>query len=291
MISVGGRVLMTSMITRSELTLAERGCEAIRDREAPRVLIGGLGLGFTLRAALDALPKKARVVVAELNPRVVDWCRGPAAPATESAASDRRVQIIVGDLHGINTMHHQPVKLAAMEGLWETQARAPAVLFAIPDEQAERNHAEVAIPVLASIYLAHSPDAVIKGLKEARPEDRPPVAPVFYAFRVMVGIGILMLGMAVWGLWLRRRGRLFHRRRGRRLNGRLRRCHLLLSGGFSLGFDGIGLVHRLLEALDGFSKSLAELRQLAGAENDEHDEQDQNQLCKSHTSKHGVFLQ
>jgi cytochrome d ubiquinol oxidase subunit I len=116
------------------------------------------------------------------------------------------IQIVAGDLHGINTMHHQPVKLAAMEGLWETQARAPAVLFAIPDEKAERNHAEVSIPVLASIYLAHSPDAVIRGLKEAPPEDRPPVAPVFYAFRIMVGIGILMLAMAGWGLWLRWRG-------------------------------------------------------------------------------------
>ena len=119
------------------------------------------------------------------------------------------IQIVAGDLHGINTMHHQPVKLAAMEGLWETQARAPAVLFAIPDEQAERNHAEVSIPALASVYLAHSTDAVIKGLKEAPPADRPPVAPVFYAFRIMVGIGILMLSMALWGLWLRWRDRLY----------------------------------------------------------------------------------
>lgn len=98
MISVGGRVLMTSMITRSELTLAERGCASIREREAPRVLIGGLGLGFTLRAALDALPKNARVVVAELNPRVVDWCRGPAAAAAGGAASDPRVELVVGDV-------------------------------------------------------------------------------------------------------------------------------------------------------------------------------------------------
>ena len=118
------------------------------------------------------------------------------------------IQIIAGDLHGINTLHYQPVKLAAMEGLWETQPRAPAVLFAIPDERGERNHAEISIPALASIYLAHSPDAVIKGLKEAAPTDRPPVAPVFYAFRIMVGIGVLMLAMALWGLWLRWKGRL-----------------------------------------------------------------------------------
>jgi cytochrome d ubiquinol oxidase subunit I len=119
------------------------------------------------------------------------------------------VQIIAGDLHGINTLHHQPVKIAAMEGLWESQSRAPAVLFAIPDEKTERNRFEVSIPVLASLYLAHSADAVIKGLKEAAPADRPPVTPVFFAFRIMVGVGLLMLATAICGLWLRWRGRLF----------------------------------------------------------------------------------
>jgi cytochrome d ubiquinol oxidase subunit I len=119
------------------------------------------------------------------------------------------VQIIAGDLHGINTLHHQPIKVAAMDGLWTTQSRAPAVLFAVPDEQAERNRFEVSIPALASIYLAHSPDAVITGLKDAPRSDRPPVAPVFFAFRIMVGIGVLMLAMAMWGLWLRWRGTLF----------------------------------------------------------------------------------
>jgi len=118
------------------------------------------------------------------------------------------VQIIMGDLHGINTMHHQPVKLAAMEGLWETRSHAPAVLFAIPDEAAERNRAEVSIPTLASYYLGHSADTVVKGLKEAPPQDRPPVAPVFFAFRGMVGLGILMLITAWWGLWLHFRKRL-----------------------------------------------------------------------------------
>lgn len=98
MISVAGRVLMTSMITRSELTLAERGLAALPSVEAPRVLIGGLGLGFTLRAALDAIGKRARVVVAELNPRVVDWCRGPASAASSGAALDRRVDFFLGDV-------------------------------------------------------------------------------------------------------------------------------------------------------------------------------------------------
>ena len=119
------------------------------------------------------------------------------------------IQIVAGDLHGVNTVEHQPVKVAAMEGLWETQARAPAILFALPNEEAERNRFEVSIPALASLYLKHSTDAVIVGLKSVPAGDRPPVAPVFFAFRIMVGIGILMLATAIWGLWLRWRGRLF----------------------------------------------------------------------------------
>jgi spermidine synthase len=98
MISVGGRVLMSSLVHRSEVAVAELGCAPIRHVERPRVLIGGLGLGFTLRAALDVLPRGARVVVAELNPAVVAWCRGPVAHLTDSAVSDRRVHVQVGDV-------------------------------------------------------------------------------------------------------------------------------------------------------------------------------------------------
>ncbi|HEX6794813.1 MAG TPA: cytochrome ubiquinol oxidase subunit I [Casimicrobiaceae bacterium] len=119
------------------------------------------------------------------------------------------IQIVAGDLHGLNTLDHQPVKVAAMEGLWNTEARAPAVLFAIPDQAAERNRAEIAIPGLASLYLEHSLDGVVKGLKSVPAQDRPPVAPVFFAFRAMVGLGLLMLATAWWGLWLRFRRRLF----------------------------------------------------------------------------------
>jgi cytochrome d ubiquinol oxidase subunit I len=118
------------------------------------------------------------------------------------------LQIFIGDLHGINTLEHQPTKIAAIEGLWETQARAPAVLFAIPDEEAEVNRMEVAIPGLASIYLKHDINGVVPGLKAVPPEDRPPVAIVFFAFRTMVGIGLLMLAVVIWGmtLWVRREG-------------------------------------------------------------------------------------
>lgn len=98
LIQIGKRVLMSSTHTRSETALARLGCEGARGREAPRVLIGGLGLGYTLRAALDVLPPSARVVVAELNPIVVRWCGGPAAPASDGALSDPRVEVIVGDV-------------------------------------------------------------------------------------------------------------------------------------------------------------------------------------------------
>ncbi|MDB4987101.1 MAG: putative SAM-dependent methyltransferase [Myxococcaceae bacterium] len=98
MITIGARVLMSSQLTRSETAVAKLGCEPIRTRPQPRVLIGGLGLGFTLRAALDMLPQKARVEVAELNPVVERWCRGPLAILTHNAVADRRVQIRLGDV-------------------------------------------------------------------------------------------------------------------------------------------------------------------------------------------------
>lgn len=98
MISIGGRVLMTSMLTDSELAIAELGCETIRDRKRPRVLIGGLGLGFTLRAALDSLPRSAEIVVAELTPAVAEWCRGPLAPVTDRSVFDARVEVLVSDV-------------------------------------------------------------------------------------------------------------------------------------------------------------------------------------------------
>jgi cytochrome d ubiquinol oxidase subunit I len=119
------------------------------------------------------------------------------------------MQMVAGDLHGFNTVQHQPQKIAAIEGDWETQRGAPAILFAIPDEQAEANRFEVAIPVLGSIYLTHDPDGLVRGLKEWVREDRPPVTIVFFAFRIMVGMGVVMLGLVMSSWWLRWRGRLY----------------------------------------------------------------------------------
>jgi spermidine synthase len=98
MITVGARVLMTSQLNRSEVAVAVLGCTPIAARPAPRVLIGGLGLGFTLRAALDVLPRKARVEVAELNPVVERWCRGPVAALTRDALSDPRTHVMIADV-------------------------------------------------------------------------------------------------------------------------------------------------------------------------------------------------
>ncbi|MEE4244034.1 MAG: cytochrome ubiquinol oxidase subunit I [Kangiellaceae bacterium] len=109
-----------------------------------------------------------------------------------SAAVLIPTQILVGDLHGLNTLEHQPQKIAAMEGVWQTEQGAPLLLFAIPDEAARTNHYEVAIPNLASLILTHDPDGEITGLNDFENE-HPPVAPLFYGFRIMVGVGVLML--------------------------------------------------------------------------------------------------
>ncbi len=107
------------------------------------------------------------------------------------------VQIYVGDLHGLNTKEYQPAKVAAMEANWETGTNVPLILFAIPDEAARTNHFEVAIPGLASLILTHDWNGEVKGLNDFVTESgevlHPPVAPVFWSFRVMVGVGLLML--------------------------------------------------------------------------------------------------
>ncbi|TMP39391.1 cytochrome ubiquinol oxidase subunit I [Pseudoalteromonas rubra] len=113
------------------------------------------------------------------------------------------MQMFVGDLHGLNTFEHQPQKVAAMEGVWETEQGAPLLLFALPDEQTRTNHFEVAIPKLASLILTHDKDGEIKGLNEFKGE-HPPVKPVFFGFRIMVGIGVLMILVALvarYTLW------------------------------------------------------------------------------------------
>ncbi len=110
------------------------------------------------------------------------------------------IQIFLGDLHGLNTLEHQPQKVAAMEGVWETQQGAPLLLFAVPDEAQRKNHYEIAIPKLASLILTHDSEGEIKGLNDFVGE-HPPVKAVFYGFRIMVGVGLLMLFVSWLVCW------------------------------------------------------------------------------------------
>jgi cytochrome bd ubiquinol oxidase subunit I len=116
------------------------------------------------------------------------------------------VQIFAGDLHGLNTLKHQPAKVAAMEGLWETKRGVPVLAFAIPDEKNRKNHLEIPIPNLASLILTHEVNGEVKGLNEFV-DKHPPVAPLFWGFRIMVGTGMLMLLVSWLAVWqLRKRG-------------------------------------------------------------------------------------
>jgi len=108
MILINNRVLMNSSANRSEIVLGELACEKAATRHGPQVLIGGLGMGLTLRAALDSLPVTARVVVAELNPAVVSWCRGPLAMLTNLAVDDPRVTVVIDDVAAVIARAAQP---------------------------------------------------------------------------------------------------------------------------------------------------------------------------------------
>lgn len=106
------------------------------------------------------------------------------------------LQALVGDFHGLNTLEHQPAKIAAIEGIWETQKGAELVLFGFPDEEERTTHFKIAIPKAASLILTHEWDGELQGLSDF--EEHPPVAPVFWSFRVMVGIGMLMIAVSWW---------------------------------------------------------------------------------------------
>jgi cytochrome d ubiquinol oxidase subunit I len=141
--------------------------------------------------------------------------KGSATPGTHKALRTAvtavvvamPLQFVVGDMHGLNTLEHQPAKIAAMEGVWETERGAPLTLFGFPDEEARTTHLAVKVPKLASLILTHEWDGELKGLNEFQGK-HPPVAPVFWAFRVMVGVGSLMLlvaAVAAWQVWKGRR--------------------------------------------------------------------------------------
>lgn len=157
-------------------------------------LVGGAGAWHLLR---DHTHAPARVMFS-----MALWMAAVVGP----------IQLVVGDLHGENTRDHQPQKLAAMEGSWqrpEAGQGEPLRRFAIPDQANDRNDFEPAIPHLGSLYLRHDWTGTIQSLDEFAPEDIPPVATVFFAFRIMVGIGLLIVALGVASLFLRWRGGLF----------------------------------------------------------------------------------
>ncbi|MFT3810722.1 MAG: cytochrome ubiquinol oxidase subunit I [Micropepsaceae bacterium] len=142
------------------------------------------------------------------------WLRGDRADGVKRALKTAvrlaailiPIQIFVGDQHGLNTLAHQPAKIAAMEANWETGPNVPLILFAWPDEKNRTNHFEIAIPDGASLILTHDADGVVPGLNDFE-GNHPPVAPLFWGFRIMVGIGVLMLLVSWWGairLWRRK---------------------------------------------------------------------------------------
>jgi cytochrome d ubiquinol oxidase subunit I len=122
------------------------------------------------------------------------------------------LQPIIGDLHGLNTLEHQPAKVAAMEGLWETQRGAPLKLFGWPDQEEEKTKFALEIPKLSSLILTHELDGEVRGLKEWPKDERPPAALVFWSFRIMVGIGIMMVLTGVIAVVLFFRKKLFNTR-------------------------------------------------------------------------------
>lgn len=144
-----------------------------------------------------------------LNNRFEKHARVMFAHAMIMAIFVTPIQPILGDLHGLNTLKYQPVKVAAMEGIWETEKGAGLRVFAIPNNEAESNSFEISIPYLSSLILTHDINGEVKGLKEWKKEDRPNVPMVFYMFRVMVGIGMLMMLTGFIAVVLYFRGKLF----------------------------------------------------------------------------------
>jgi cytochrome d ubiquinol oxidase subunit I len=142
------------------------------------------------------------------------------------------LQLIAGDQHGLNTLKHQPAKIAAIEARWETTAPVPLTLFALPDQAAETNRYALDVPYLGSLILTHSLDGSIKGLKDFPADERAPVAIVFFAFRLMVGAGVLILALVVVGCVLRGLGRLFTS------DWYLRGCQLAIPLGFLAVLSG-----------------------------------------------------
>jgi cytochrome d ubiquinol oxidase subunit I len=153
--------------------------------------VGAVGAWHLLR---DAENESARIMFS-----MALWMAALVAP----------LQLVAGDQHGLNTLEHQPAKIAALEGHFETRVGAPLILFGLPDLTAGETRHAVEVPRLGSLILTHSWDGVVKGLNAWPRTDWPNVPILFFAFRIMVGIGFLMIGLGLWSLWRRWCGTLF----------------------------------------------------------------------------------
>ncbi len=165
------------------------------------LVVGGVGAWHLLkdRRAGNAPREGTRIMFS-----MAMWMAAIVAP----------VQIFVGDAHGLNTLQHQPAKIAAMEGHYRSfpggpGGGAPLILFGLPDDAAQVMRGKVEVPGAGSLILKHDAQAPLDGLEAFPEDDRPPVEIVFWSFRIMVGIGFLMLGMGLWSLWARWRGNLY----------------------------------------------------------------------------------
>jgi cytochrome d ubiquinol oxidase subunit I len=154
-------------------------------------IVGGVGAWHLLRDQANA---HARLMFS-----MAMWMAALVAP----------VQILAGDLHGLNTFEHQPAKIAALEGHFETMAGAPFLFFGIPDMAAETTRYQLAVPGLGSLLLTHEWQGVVRGLKDWPAQDRPNALILFFSFRIMVGIGFLMAGLGLFALWHRWRDTLY----------------------------------------------------------------------------------
>jgi cytochrome bd ubiquinol oxidase subunit I len=159
-------------------------------------IVGGVGAFHLLRGQVENHGVRTMFSMAM-------WMAAVVAP----------LQIFLGDQHGLNTLEHQPVKVMAMEGHFESHPEgAPLILFGLPDQEAQEVRYAVEIPKLSSLILKHALDAPLAGLDTVPPDQQPPVAVVFWSFRIMVAIGFAMLGVGIWSLVARWRRRLYHDR-------------------------------------------------------------------------------
>ena len=159
-------------------------------------VVGAVGAWHLLH---DRRAGRPRNEAARIMFSMAMWMAAVVAPA----------QVVMGDIHGLNTLEHQPAKVAAMEGSWEREPGAPLLLFGLPNMKEERTDYAVGIPHLSSLILTHSFNGEVPGLKDFPRADRPNAAVVFWSFRIMVGLGMLMVAVGAASLWLRWRGRLY----------------------------------------------------------------------------------